>query len=103
MYVNIARRAVFEDHGAVGLHTGCRVSFSAAADAIAARLLARVSGRCADTNRRGDVDATVATVSVVGTGVALEDDVLDCTDATIERESIVSEATAIVDVTEVND
>ena len=45
MYVNIARHAVFEDRGAVGLHTGCRVSFfTDAADAIAARLLARVCG-----------------------------------------------------------
>ena len=87
MYVNIARRAAFEDRGAVGLHTGCRVSvFSDAADAIAARLLVRVSVRCADANRRGEVNVTVATVSVAGTGTALEYDVVDCTDATTERE-----------------
>ena len=102
-YVNIARRAVFEDRGTVGLRTGCRVSFfTDAADAIAVRLLARVSGRCADANRRGEVDATVATVSVAGTGTALEDDVVDCTDVTTERESAVSEDTTIVDVTVVD-
>ena len=62
-YANVARRAVFENRGAVWLHTTCRVSFfSDAADAIAARLLARFSVRCADANRRDEVDVTVATV-----------------------------------------
>ena len=83
-------------------HQLSHVLFSDAADAIAARLLARVSGRCADANRRGEVDATVATVSVTGTGTALEDDVVDCTDATTECESAVSEDTTIVDVTVVD-
>ena len=66
------------------------------------RLLARVSGRRADANRRGEVDATVATVSVASTGTALEDDVVDCTDVTTERESAVSEDTTSVDVTAVD-
>ena len=101
--MNIARRAVFKDRGAVGLRTGCRLSFfSDAADAIAAHLLARVSGQCADANRRGEVDATVATVSVAGTGTALENEVVDCTDATTECESAVSKDTTIVDVTVVD-
>ena len=98
--MNIARRAVFEDRGAIGLRTGCRVSFfSDAADAIAARLFARVSGRCADANRGDKVDATVATVSVAGTGTVLDCDVEDLTNTTTERESAVFEDTTIVDVT----
>ena len=69
------------------------------ADAIAGRLL---FVRCADANCRDEVDVTVAIVSVAGTDTALEDDVVDCTDAITERESAVSENTTIVDVTVVD-
>ena len=101
--MNIARRAVFEDSGAVVLRTGCSLSFfSDTADAIAARLLARVSLRCANANRHGDVDAIIATVSAAGKCTELKNDAVDCTDETTERESAVSDDTAIVDVTVVD-
>ena len=48
------------------------------------------------------MDVTVATVSVAGTNTTLVDDVVDCTDATTERESAVFEDTTIVDVTVVD-
>ena len=85
-----------------GCAPGVVYFFTDAAVAIAARLLALVSGRCATVNRRGKADATVATVCKAGTGTTLEIDVVDCTYTIIERESGDSEYTTIVGITEVD-
>ena len=85
-YAKVARRAVFENCGAVRLRTGYRFYFfSETADVMAARLLARGFGQCAEVTRRCEVDAIVATVSATSTDIVLDNDVVDCTDTITER------------------